>query len=234
MAKRTGLLALVMIALVFFPVQGFSEDFNFVSRTQVDLPILLAPAPSNSSAQTQSEIAEIIQIQKMRSPLEEATAVSDNELSVFRLASDVLGPRFKPENLPLTAKFFQRLKSDLGQIVHAGKDCWNRPRPYALSPEIKSCFGVVPEGSYPSGHSTFGFMSAVVLSGMVPEKKAEIFDRAAQYGRSRMVCGVHYHSDIDAGRIAGTAAAAFAMQDPDFRKEFEGAKKEIRTTLGLE
>jgi acid phosphatase (class A) len=133
----------------------------------------------------------------------------------------------------LTAKLFKRLTDDLIPIVQAEKTVWNRPRPYLLSPEIKSCFGDLGDGSYPSGHTMFAYACAVVLSNMIPERKTEIFERAAQYGKSRMICGVHYPSDVEAGRVAGTVLAAFALQNPEFRKEFNEAKKEVRGVLGL-
>jgi acid phosphatase (class A) len=68
---------------------------------------------------------------------------------------------------------------------------------------------------------------------MVPEKTVQIFERVSQYARNRMVCGVHYRSDIEGGRIAGTVIAAFAMQNPEFKKEFDMVRKEIRKTFGL-
>ncbi|HYA14593.1 MAG TPA: hypothetical protein VEF33_09675, partial [Syntrophales bacterium] len=66
-----------------------------------------------------------------------------------------------------------------------------------------------------------------------PEKKAEIFARAGQYGYHRMVGGVHYRSDIEAGRISGTVIAAIMMQHPDFQEEFSRARNEIRRILQL-
>lgn len=233
MLKRTASIVLVLMVLGVFAVRG-AEGFNFASESQVDLVPLLAPPPPDDSPQTRSELAELVLIQKNRTPEEEAAAVADNELSVFRLASGVLGPRFTAANLPLAAAFFKRMEGDLVDIVRVGKESWNRPRPYVLDKEIKSCFEDTLGGAYPSGHSSFGFMTAVVLSRIVPEKKAEIFERAASYAKSRMICGVHYRSDIEAGRISGTVAAAFAMQDPQFRSEFEAVRGEVRKTLGFE
>jgi acid phosphatase (class A) len=228
----------VWIFFILFSAQAFPGaawgDGHFVAPGQVDLTVLLAPPPSDDSSRTRSEIAELAAIQKKRTPEEKARAVADNTVSVFRLASGVLGPKFTAENLPLTAGFFERLADDAHPIVGAVKKYWGRPRPFRLSSRVQSCFGPISSGAYPSGHTTFAYMSAVVLADAVPEKKAAIFARAAQYGRSRMVCGVHYPSDVEGGRIAGTVIAAFAMQNPEFAKEFKEVKKEIRKTLGLE
>jgi acid phosphatase (class A) len=223
---------LLAIILVFFSSQAFSGG-NFVSREQVDLKILLAPPPTDNSSQTGAEIAELVQIQKARTPQEKSSAVADADMSVFQLASDIFGPKFKSENLPLTSKFFEHLSEDGISILGPAKNHWRRTRPFEVSSEVKSCFDDISSGSYPSGHSTLAYLQAVVLANMVPEKSVQLFERAAQYTRNRMVCGVHYRSDIEGGRIAGTMIAAFAMQNSEFKKEFALAKKEIRKTFGF-
>jgi acid phosphatase (class A) len=229
--KAFILWAVVVFALIAAP--AISAELNFVSREQVDLTKLLAPPPADRSPQTQAEILELIQIQKRCTPQEKASAVSDNRLSVFQFASGVLGPKFTWENLPLTEKFFKRLAKDGVSVFTAAKEKWSRTRPCLVSAEVRSCFGQDASEAYPSGHSTFGYLAAIVLANMIPEKKTELFDRAAQYAGNRMVCGVHYRSDIEAGRIGGTVIAAFAMQNPQFQKEFEEVRKEVRKTLGL-
>ena len=224
---------LLAIILGFFSTQAFSGGGNFVSREQVDLKVLLAPPPADKSSQTVAEIAELVQIQKERTPQEKASAVADADLSVFQLASDIFGPKFKAENLPLTSKLFEHLSEDGISVLRSAKNNWNRTRPFAVSSEVKSCFDDISSGSYPSGHSTLAYLQTVVLANMVPEKSVQLFERAAHYARNRMVCGVHYRSDIEGGRIAGTVIAASAMQNPEFKKEFALAKKEIRKTFGF-
>ena len=68
---------------------------------------------------------------------------------------------------------------------------------------------------------------------MVPEKRTEIMARAWEYGNNRVIGGLHYRSDVEAGRIAGTVIAEFIMRREDFRKEFEAVKTEVRKELGL-
>ena len=73
----------------------------------------------------------------------------------------------------------------------------------------------------------------IVLSNMVPEKRAEIMARAAEYANNRVVGGVHYRSDIEAGRITGTVIAARLQTRDDFNQAFEAAKSELRGVLEL-
>jgi acid phosphatase (class A) len=194
---------------------------------------LLAPPPADHSPQTQAEILELIQIQKTRTPQERASAASDDRISVFQFASALLGPKFTVENLPLTEELFRRLAKDAIAIFSDPKEKWGRTRPFVVNTEVKACSEHASSGAYPSGHSICGYLTAIVLADMIPEKKGEFFERAVQYAGNRMVCGVHYRSDIEAGRIGGTVIAAFAMQNPRFQKEFGEARKELRKTLGF-
>ena len=87
--------------------------------------------------------------------------------------------------------------------------------------------------SYPSGHSTFGAMTAILLADMVPEKRAGLFSRGWDYGQSRIIGGVHFPSDVESGRIEATAMVALMMQNADFRTDLAAAKAELRKGLGL-
>jgi acid phosphatase (class A) len=87
--------------------------------------------------------------------------------------------------------------------------------------------------SYPSGHSTFGVMTAILLANMVPEKRRELFARGWDYGQSRVVGGVHFPTDVESGRIEATAMVALMMQNADFRMDFDLARMELRKGLGL-
>jgi acid phosphatase (class A) len=73
----------------------------------------------------------------------------------------------------------------------------------------------------------------IVLSNMVPEKRAEIMARAAEYAHNRIVGGIHYPSDIEAGRITGTVIAAKLQTQDDFNAGFTAARAELRGVLGL-
>ena len=160
-------------------------------------------------------------------------AVGDNALSIYRFA-DTLGQSFSAERLPKLDAFFKRVFNDSRMLVLTSKDVWDRPRPYVVSTQVETV-GASPNapGSYPSGHAIFGYLSAILLANMVPEKAAALYARGDQYGANRVIAGVHFPSDLEAGRMAATAIAAGLMQNPQFQSEFEGAKAELRQTLGL-
>lgn len=70
------------------------------------------------------------------------------------------------------------------------------------------------DGSYPSGHAAFGWMLALVLTDLVPEKQDQLLKRGYAYGQSRVVCRAHWQSDTTAGRVMASATFARLQSDP--------------------
>ena len=87
--------------------------------------------------------------------------------------------------------------------------------------------------SYPSGHTAFAYVMAILLANMVPEKSVPIFDRAAEYGYNRVVAGAHFPTDVEAGRIAGTVIDSVFFHEPRFMTDFIRARAEVRQALKL-
>ena len=88
--------------------------------------------------------------------------------------------------------------------------------------------------SYPSGHSTYGATTGFLLAAMMPEKRGAIYARINDYAHSRMVAGVHFRSDVEAGKLYGTAIAAALFAKPGFQAEFEEARICVRKAAGLQ
>lgn len=208
-----------------------AEPLPYVTAKQLDLTRLLAPPPAQDSQQTRAEIQEVLKVQASRTPAMEAAAKADQEEDVFRF-TNVLGSKFKAENLPLATPFFDRVANNEGVIVDPAKEVWKRPRPFMASNEVKPVVKMSKSGAYPSGHASVAYLLAVVLSDMLPEKREELFKRAAEYANNRIVGGVHYASDIQAGRVVGTTIAATMMNQPEFQQDFVVAKAEVRKVLG--
>jgi len=91
----------------------------------------------------------------------------------------------------------------------------------------------VAHASYPSGHATVGTVCAILLANAVPEKREELFARGREYGSSRVIVGAHYPTDVEAGRITGTVAAAVLLQNPLFQRDFAAARAQLRAQLQL-
>ncbi len=202
----------------------------YLATDQLDSTRFLAPPPS--AAQTRGEIEAMLVLQSQRTPEQAARSVADLEQSVFRFA-DVMGPKFTEENLPLAAKFFKRLYKTESAFNKQGKDLWKRQRPPLADKRLDPVAKYANSGSYPSGHATFSFLTGIALADMVPEMRVEVFQRAREFGDNRVLGGVHYPSDIEAGRQLAVMIAVLAQQNEDYRKDFAAARAELRSVLGL-
>jgi acid phosphatase (class A) len=65
------------------------------------------------------------------------------------------------------------------------------------------------------------------LADLDPARAAAILSRARAFGESRVVCGVHNASAIEAGRTNGAALVAALHGDAVFRNDMEEARREV-------
>lgn len=230
--KRYASLAAGLLLLIVGSAAQAEDAQPFVTSKDIDLTMILPPPPANDSAQTKAELGEVLTLQVTRTPEMVASAVADAEENVWRFAN-VMGPRFNKETLPKFSAFFDRVVATEGAVVDPAKDVWKRPRPHQLSDLVKPAVKLSSSGSWPSGHATVGTMMGIILSDMVPEKRAAIMARAAEYAHNREVGGIHYASDIEMGKISGNVIAAVLLNRDDFKAEYEVAKAELRSDLGM-
>jgi acid phosphatase (class A) len=232
---RKLMTALAFVALTAFaPVLLHAEDAKpFSDSKEINLLLLLPPPPALNSDQMKAELGEVLTVQVTRTKEMEARAVADATENIWRFADAVNNPKFTAAALPKFAAFFDRVVETEGSVVDPAKDVWKRPRPHLYSDLVKPVVALSRSGSYPSGHATVGALMGIELANMLPEKRAEIMARAWEFGHNRVVAGIHYASDIEMGRIAGTVIAQTISTHPDFKQEFEAAKAELRAALGL-
>jgi acid phosphatase (class A) len=209
-----------------------AAEATFVTPNRFDLTKLLPPAPAPESEQQRLDLDAVLKAQATRTASQSERALADATAGTFGFA-DVLGPNFNAERVPAVAALLDKARGDAVVAFSAGKGVWNRPRPFVVSTAVDPV-GDRPEGSsYPSGASTVGYLTAIILANMVPEKSAALFARGREFGDDRVILGVHFPSDVEAGRLAATGLAAMLMQDAAFLKEFAGAQSELRQALGL-
>lgn len=195
---------------------------------QVDPIVFLPPPPAANSALERAE-REIV-----RGPWSDARraqALEDNAVDPFAAFDSVLGPEFNSAALPATTAVLARAGRAAGYAGDPAKFVHQRPRPFlsdtAITPCIPNDERLRASFSYPSGHGALGFGWALVLAELVPSRADAIIERGRDFGWSRVVCGVHYPSDIEAGRTVAAAAVARLHADPDFQREMEAARAEL-------
>ena len=176
---------------------------------------------------------EVLLAQRTRTSAEiQRAQADDKEEDIFIFAS-VLGTNFNAAELPLTAALSQHLRDASAVINPPLKLHFARPRPFVASTQVHPVCEKTATNSFPSGHSMVGTLEALALTQIVPERSPEILHRLDQYTRSRVVCGVHYPSDVDASRTISSVLFGVIAASPAFQKELAAAREEVRKRLTL-
>jgi len=205
-----------------------------VDASSLVLRRILAPPPRTGSARVRAELDELLRIQAHRTSSEAALARRDAVRSIYRFADALAGaPGLETARLPRTLALLRHIGIDETAVLTPAKRDFARPRPFALEPRLAPIVTRPRSGSYPSGHALWAYTTALVLADMVPERRGQLLARANQYARNRTVAGVHYPSDVEAGKLAGTALAAMLFDCPAFEREEAGARQELRGALRL-
>ncbi len=94
-------------------------------------------------------------------------------------------------------------------LVQIIKRMASRPRPYKVFKDIKLQGVTIEAHSFPSGHTTASFATALLLSIYFPEYSLLCVSGAMLIGLSRIYLGVHYPSDVLMGAVLGTLFSYF-------------------------
>lgn len=198
------------------------------AAVQVDARTFLPAPPAAGSALAQQELAIV------RGPWSEARrqqALEDNAIDPFAAFDAVLGEDFTAANYPATLAVLTRTGRAAGYAGDPVKALHQRPRPFVTDSNITPCIPDEPalraSFSYPSGHAALGFAWSLVLAELVPTRADALIARGYDFSWSRVVCGVHYPSDVEAGRTVASAAVARLHADPEFLRELDAARAEM-------
>lgn len=88
-------------------------------------------------------------------------------------------------------------------------------------------------GSYPSGHTSFGWATALAFAEMWPELQDTILRRGFEFGENRIITGAHYQSDVNAGYLCAAASIAHAHALPYLAADIVAARAEYAAIKGL-
>jgi acid phosphatase (class A) len=195
---------------------------------------LLPPPPAEGSPRAAADLDVHRSTRALRDTPRWRLAAQDAELRFPAAAATfqcALGAPVTAERTPHLNMALRRTLADAGLATYRAKDHYNRTRPFVALKET-SCSPaeeprLVKDGSYPSGHAALGWAWGLVLASVAPERADALLQRAYAFGQSRVICGVHWQSDVDAGRVVGAAAFARLQSDPTFTAQLALARKEI-------
>jgi acid phosphatase (class A) len=171
-------------------------------------------------------------LQHNRTPEQVANAwvLLDRNLALFSRALGLDLTKSAPGLLRGLRPFLAEVDGASSQLKRQAR----RPRPYASHPELKPCLPPETGYSFPSGHATWYAAAAELLAALVPERRERLLQVGSHGGASRVMCGVHYPSDVEAGRRLGVAAAAQIQRTAAWRSfrddpSLQGELQQIRS-----
>lgn len=194
----------------------------------IDGAALAGPPPSAESPQG---AADRLAMRPAPSEARMAQAVADLVFDPWRAFTPVFGEGFTAEQLPATGRAFTAVTVAIAGPINAAKTAFDRPRPYAADRSVLQCDDPGPNvslgGSYPTGHGGAGWAWALVLAELAPARADAILQRGRDFGESRVICGYHFPSDIEAARLIAAGAVARLHADPAFRRTLDAARREL-------
>jgi acid phosphatase (class A) len=222
------------------PLNAGGFAVGYLARVP-DARAFLAPPPGGDSALQAGELATVIALRAPRDEARWAQAIADNRVDAGQAFAVPLGMVISTETTPNLTRVLARVTSDVVAVYDPAKEAFGRMRPFQTDTSIETCIAgdaaqmarLANSRSYPSGHAAFGWAWALLLSEMVPERADAILARGREYGWSRVVCGVHYPSDVQAGQLSAAAIVAALDADPAFERDFAIARTELRAAMGL-
>lgn len=197
---------------------------------------LLPPPPAEGSAAKAAD-QEAFE-QGLAAPADrQAVAASDADLGWPHVISGfepILGFSLSDGSKPHTAMLLRRSMTDAGLSTYRAKNHYQRVRPFVEN-KVGTCRpqdepALRTDGSYPSGHTAIGWMVALVLTDVIPDKADGLLKRGYEFGQSRVVCRAHWLSDTTSGRVIASATFARLQSDPTFQAQRELARAELLRT----
>jgi acid phosphatase (class A) len=240
MTYRKVLLALASSLVLATAAQGQStmdaparqpKTLHVLTPDEVDPSRLLPPPVKDGSDRQKADLAEVERVYKSRGAERKAQAEWDDKHESVELFFKTLGPQFDLAKLPATAKLMATVDNEQSVVANIAKRYFLRNRPWAIDPSLVACDykpNAPPLTSYPSGHATLSYSEGYILADLMPEKAQAILDRASDYAYSRIVCGAHYPSDIEASHVLGTELAMLMLENPGFAAQVQASKAELR------
>jgi acid phosphatase (class A) len=233
MDLRPFALAGVALAAAGVVLAQTSGGAYLSSAKAPDTARILQAAPAVESARGAADRAIFKATRSLEGTPRWSLAQNDVNEATPAMLSDfscAAGAKLTEASAPKIAELLHRLRYDVVNAVNKPKDLYRRQRPYLIDPgdicvDKTPALAISPD--YPSGHTTWSWTVGLVLAELAPDRTAEVLGRARAFGESRVVCGVHNASAIEAGRTDASALVAALHGDAAFRADMDAARAEM-------
>ncbi len=234
MSKRTVALAAAVAVIALLPQIGIGQQARsgYLPSGMIDITRVLQAAPKTGDAQYEADRAIFAATRHWLGTPRGDLATRDVKTDVTAMAADfscAAGVALTPQNAPLTVKLIAKAGVDTQTQSGAAKDFFKRDRPFQIDrgPICQPAEELKGSYDYPSGHTTWGWTWGQILAELAPDRATPILARARAYGESRIVCGVHNASAVEAGRITSSATLAAVRAQAAYQADLATARTEL-------
>ena len=197
----------------------------------IDTLKILPPAPKEGETRYEADRKVFLATRALKDSPRWSLAQNDDDSG--KIVADfgcAMGFTPDPEKLPKLTALLMKVRYDVGAATNTPKDFYGRKRPYLIDEGpicIAKTEGLAKSPDYPSGHTTWGWTVGLILAEADSAHATDILVRARSFGESRVVCGVHNASAIEAGRTNASALVATLHGSAAFRADLDGVRAEI-------
>jgi acid phosphatase (class A) len=206
---------------------------GYLAGDALDGVTILGPPPAPDSPRGRADGATYLETRALQGSARWEAAKRDNDLwyggAMGRYAC-AMGREISPQATPLTWRLLERVELDSRTVGTTAKARFSRVRPL-IGNDLPTCVPredwMKTNGSYPSGHANIGWAWGLILAEVAPARASALVEAGRAVGESRVVCGAHYPSDVEAGQILGSAMVARLHAETEFQRELAAAKREM-------
>lgn len=225
---------------VLFMVAGDAKDgpssgrqgATYLTPGVVDILAIVPPAPVSSDPRYESDRAIFRATRRFEGSPRWDLATNDAQYGaavMLKTFSCALGVSLTPDKAPHLIAMLTKAGRDTQRETNVAKKFYRRLRPFLIDDgktcqnpgELKDSF------DYPSGHTTGGWTWALVLADVAPDRASQILARGRAYGESRIVCGAHNNSAVEAGRLSATVTMSFVHNTKAYAADLQATRREF-------
>lgn len=217
--------------IVTTPTEGFLAE-GIIARLAEAVP----PPPTVGSAQDLADKAASARYVALEDGDRWLLATSHAELRpplALQHFDCALGVRVGSAETPALDRLMARVFHDANSVAERVKARAARPRPIGDDPNRRACQVVNAaarnSASYPSGSAAVGAAYGEAFAALEPDRAEAVRRIGHQIGVSRLICAMHYPTDVAMGETIGRAVVAEAVQTPVFQADVAAARAELAT-----
>lgn len=211
------------------PTEGFLSD-----QAIIELADAAPPPPAQGGATDLADKAASARFAQLEDGDRWLLATAHAELRpplALQHFDCALGVRLGSAETPALDRVMARIFHDANSAAERVKARQPRLRPVGEDPNRRACQTLTPaarrSASYPSGSAAVATAYGEAFVALEPDRAEAVRRIGHEIGVSRLICAMHYPTDVAVGAQIGRDVAARAIATPAFQADMAAARAEL-------